>query len=62
MGDRVDVSGFGNAAGGECVACALTGDGALVRGSKMTETRVIVVTCAAWSSFVQAVKRASTRP
>jgi hypothetical protein len=51
------TSSYSNGAGGECVECALTGDGALVRDSKVAEARVIAVGSDAWRSFVQTVKR-----
>ncbi|WP_078919078.1 DUF397 domain-containing protein [Streptomyces sp. NRRL S-481] len=50
-------SSYSNGAGGECVECALTGNGALVRDSKATEARVIAVGSAAWRSFVQSVRQ-----
>ncbi|MFJ5728502.1 DUF397 domain-containing protein [Streptomyces paradoxus] len=56
------TSSYSNGAGGECVECALTGDGALVRDSKMTGMHVIAVGGDAWRSFVVGVRRASTRP
>ncbi|MFF7040211.1 DUF397 domain-containing protein [Streptomyces massasporeus] len=55
-------SSYSNGAGGECVECALTDEGALVRDSKMTKTYGIAVSGDAWSSFVQAVNRTSVRP
>ncbi|MFD5951159.1 DUF397 domain-containing protein [Streptomyces collinus] len=56
------TSSYSNGAGGECVECALTGDRALVRDSKMTETCVIAVSGDAWRTFVQTVNHFSTRP
>ncbi|WP_437019697.1 DUF397 domain-containing protein [Streptomyces sp. enrichment culture] len=56
------TSSYSNGAGGECVECARTGDGALVRDSKTTETHVIAVSGDAWRSFVEGLRRASTRP
>ncbi|MFF7789503.1 DUF397 domain-containing protein [Streptomyces sp. NPDC007991] len=50
------TSSYSNGAGGECVECAFTGGGALVRDSKV-EAGVIVVGSDAWRSFVQTVKR-----
>ncbi|MFD5480848.1 DUF397 domain-containing protein [Streptomyces hawaiiensis] len=55
-------SSYSNGAGGECVECAFTGDGALVRDSKRTEKHVIAVSGDAWRSFVVSVRRASTSP
>jgi hypothetical protein len=51
------TSSYSNGAGGECVECALTGNGALVRDSKIAEERLIAVGNDAWRSFVQSVKR-----
>jgi hypothetical protein len=56
------TSSYSNGAGGECVECALIGDGALVRDSKMTESLVIAVSGDTWRAFVQTVKHISTRP
>jgi hypothetical protein len=56
------TSSYSNGAGGECVECALTSGGALVRDSKTTETHVIAVSGDAWRSFVVSVRRASTSP
>ncbi|MEU4462874.1 DUF397 domain-containing protein [Streptomyces sp. NPDC024017] len=56
------TSSYSNGAGGECVECALTGDGALVRDSKRAEAHVIAVSSDAWRSFIQTVRRVSTRP
>ncbi|MGA5202272.1 DUF397 domain-containing protein [Streptomyces variegatus] len=56
------TSSYSNGAGGECVECAFTGDGAFVRDSKMTEAHMIAVSGDAWRSFVQTMKRLSTRP
>ncbi|MFJ8595672.1 DUF397 domain-containing protein [Streptomyces sp. NPDC093598] len=55
------TSSYSNGAGGECVECALTGDGALVRDSKTKETQMIAVGGDAWRSFVETVKRVSAR-
>ncbi|MEU1575968.1 DUF397 domain-containing protein [Streptomyces collinus] len=56
------TSSYSNGAGGECVECALTGDGALIRDSKTTDTHMIAVSGDAWRSFVVSLRRASTRP
>jgi hypothetical protein len=55
-------SSHSNGAGGECVECALTGEAALVRDSKMVEANVIAVSGDAWRSFVQTMKCLSTTP
>ncbi|MER7896901.1 DUF397 domain-containing protein [Streptomyces sp. NPDC096046] len=55
------TSSYSNGAGGECVECAFTGDGALVRDTKSGETHVIAVSSIAWRSFVQTVKHVSVR-
>jgi hypothetical protein len=55
------TSSYSNGAGGECVECALTGDGTLVRDSKMTEAHVIAVSGDTWRSFIQTVKRVNAR-
>lgn len=49
-------SSYSNGAGGECVECALTDGGALVRDSKNAEAQVIAVSGGAWGSFVQFVQ------
>ncbi|WP_435280782.1 DUF397 domain-containing protein [Streptomyces koelreuteriae] len=54
------TSSYSNGAGGECVECALTEDGACVRDSKVTESRVVAVGSDAWRSFVQTVKHVGT--
>ncbi|MET9520900.1 DUF397 domain-containing protein [Streptomyces coeruleorubidus] len=51
------TSSYSNGAGGECVECALTDDGALVRDSKVPDARLIAVGKDAWRSFVQTLKR-----
>jgi hypothetical protein len=51
------TSSYSNGAGGECVECAFTGGGALVRDSKVAEGSVVVLGSDAWCSFVQTVKR-----
>jgi hypothetical protein len=50
------TSSYSNGAGGECVECAFTGGGALVRDSKVAEAGVMVVGSDAWRSFIKAVK------
>ncbi|MFB7931055.1 DUF397 domain-containing protein [Streptomyces sp. NPDC056039] len=50
------TSSYSNGAGGECVECALTGDGALVRDSKTSDAHVIAAGRNAWRSFVQTLK------
>ncbi|GGV62693.1 DUF397 domain-containing protein [Streptomyces massasporeus] len=55
-------SSYSNGAGGECVECAVTSHGALVRDSKRGEADVIAVSDDAWRSFVQPMKYVSTRP
>ncbi|MEU1851816.1 DUF397 domain-containing protein [Streptomyces sp. NPDC019990] len=49
-------SSFSNGAGGECVECALTGDGVLVRDSKAPKAHRIAVGSRAWRDFVHAMK------
>jgi hypothetical protein len=48
-------SSYSNGAGGECVECALTGDGALVRDSKGGGGPVIAVRGRGWVTFVLAL-------
>ncbi|MFE8986349.1 DUF397 domain-containing protein [Streptomyces collinus] len=55
------TSSHSNGAGGECVECALAGDGILVRDSKIAGAHVIAASGDAWRSFTQAVKRLSAR-
>jgi hypothetical protein len=50
-------SSFSNGAGGECVECALTSGGVLIRDSKIAEAEAMAVKSAAWASFIQGVKR-----
>lgn len=50
------TSSYSNGAGGECVECALMGDGALVRDSKSVRGPEIAVRSKAWFSFIRAVK------
>ncbi|MEH0444249.1 DUF397 domain-containing protein [Streptomyces sp. B21-102] len=51
------TSSYSNGAGGECVECALSSEGALVRDSKRAEGAEIAVRGEAWFSFICAVKR-----
>ncbi|MEU6682609.1 DUF397 domain-containing protein [Streptomyces sp. NPDC046832] len=55
-------SSYSNGAGGECVECALTSDGALVRDSKRVEGNVVAVSGHAWRSFLQPMKRLRVKP
>ena len=55
-------SSYSNGAGGECVECALTSHGALVRDSKRLEANVVAVSGEAWHFFIQTMKCVSTRP
>ncbi|GAA4295329.1 hypothetical protein GCM10023086_08220 [Streptomyces venetus] len=48
-------SSYSNGAGGECVECAHTDDGILVRDSKAAKAQVVAVGSAAWRPFVQAM-------
>ncbi|MGW0864396.1 DUF397 domain-containing protein [Streptomyces sp. NPDC002611] len=50
------TSSYSNGAGGECVECALTEDGAFVRDSKVAKSHVIALGSGAWRSFVHAVQ------
>ncbi|MGW2287165.1 DUF397 domain-containing protein [Streptomyces phaeochromogenes] len=50
------TSSYSNGAGGECVECARTEDGALVRDSKSVG-RHVIVRGQAWQAFVQALRR-----
>ncbi|GGS51511.1 DUF397 domain-containing protein [Streptomyces violaceus] len=54
------TSSYSNGAGGECVECALSGEDALVRDSKIAKSHVIAVGSDAWRSFVQTVKHGRT--
>ncbi|MFD9435238.1 DUF397 domain-containing protein [Streptomyces sp. NPDC060002] len=53
------TSSYSNGAGGECVECALTDDGTLVRDSKSAGGPEITVRSGAWLSFIRAVKHAT---
>ncbi|WP_371598102.1 DUF397 domain-containing protein [Streptomyces sp. NBC_00564] len=50
------TSPYSNGAGGECVECAFTSDGALVRDSKSAEGPVVVVQGHVWQSFIRHLK------
>jgi hypothetical protein len=50
------TSPHSNGAGGECVECAFTGDGALVRDSKNAEGHVIGVQGHVWQTFIRHLK------
>ncbi|MFH9828062.1 DUF397 domain-containing protein [Streptomyces bobili] len=50
-------SSYSNGAGGECVECAETSGGALVRDSKGSRDLVVAVGGTAWRSFVRAVRQ-----
>ncbi|MFC9680409.1 DUF397 domain-containing protein [Streptomyces sp. NPDC056948] len=54
------TSSYSNGAGGECVECAFTDGGAVVRDSKIVRSHVIAVGNDAWRSFVQTVKHGGT--
>ena len=62
-GPRIDApmtwftSSYSNGAGGECVECALTGDGTLVRDSKAGGGPVIAVRGKSWETFVRALRQ-----
>ncbi|MFI2432444.1 DUF397 domain-containing protein [Streptomyces sp. NPDC018693] len=47
------TSTYSNGAGGECVECALTSSGVLVRDSKVANGPVIPVNAVAWASFLE---------
>ncbi|MFJ7332718.1 DUF397 domain-containing protein [Streptomyces sp. NPDC101110] len=53
-------SSYSNGAGGECVECALTSHGALVRDSKRVDAHSIAVGGDAWRFFIQSMTCAST--
>ncbi|MGW0824201.1 DUF397 domain-containing protein [Streptomyces sp. NPDC002845] len=55
------TSSYSNGAGGECVECSRTEDGALVRDSKSVGRQVIVVHGQAWQTFVQALTRGALK-
>lgn len=49
------TSSYSNGAGGECVECAITGDRALVRDSKIAGGPAVSVRSGTWHSFVRAL-------
>ncbi|GAA2762760.1 hypothetical protein GCM10010103_18010 [Streptomyces paradoxus] len=55
-------SSYSNGAGGECLECALTSHGALVRDSKRVEANVVAVSGDAWRFFIQPMKCVSVKP
>ncbi|MEV4946070.1 DUF397 domain-containing protein [Streptomyces sp. NPDC053755] len=54
------TSSYSNGSGGECVECAWSNMGALIRDSKRPRGGVIPVGEDAWRSFVEAVVRQRT--
>nr|WP_079040614.1 DUF397 domain-containing protein [Streptomyces prasinus] len=50
-------SSYSNGAGGECVECAYSADGALIRDSKRAEGPVVHVQAGAWRVFVRSLSR-----
>jgi hypothetical protein len=53
-------SSYSNGAGGECVECALTADGALIRDSKSKGGVAITVGHGAWRIFVEALDQGTS--
>ncbi|MPY53349.1 DUF397 domain-containing protein [Streptomyces acidicola] len=49
-------SSYSGGSGTECVECARTGDGTLVRDSKHVEGPVVVVPSHAWETFIRALR------
>ncbi|MGW5608871.1 DUF397 domain-containing protein [Streptomyces sp. NPDC003753] len=49
------TSSYSNGAGGECVECAMTERGMLVRDSKRRSGPVVAVRALAWSDFIRSV-------
>ncbi|MFJ8024359.1 DUF397 domain-containing protein [Streptomyces sp. NPDC096311] len=49
-------SSYSNGAGGECVECARSVDGTLVRDSKKTGGPVVAFRADAWQAFIQTVE------
>lgn len=49
-------SSYSGGSGTECVECARTGDGALVRDSKRDSRPVVVVRGHAWQVFIAALR------
>lgn len=56
------TSSYSNGAGGECVECAVTGDGASVRDSKCAGGPVVTVGGETWRSFVETLKGGRVAP
>ncbi|MFI2635738.1 DUF397 domain-containing protein [Streptomyces collinus] len=56
------TSSYSNGAGGECVECALTSHGALVRDSKRVEANVVAVSGVAWRFFIEPMKCVARSP
>ncbi|MFI8856873.1 DUF397 domain-containing protein [Streptomyces prasinus] len=50
-------SSYSNGAGGECVECAYSADGTLIRDSKRAEGPVVRVRAGAWRAFVGSLAR-----
>ncbi|WP_432156688.1 DUF397 domain-containing protein [Streptomyces sp. bgisy153] len=51
------TSSYSNGAGGECLACAITDSGVLIRDSKDAAGPVIAVSGRSWQSFANAQRR-----
>ncbi|WP_265568214.1 DUF397 domain-containing protein [Streptomyces hygroscopicus] len=51
------TSSYSNGAGGECVECAATSEGTLIRDSKNVRGPVVSVPLRAWRRFVDALSR-----
>ncbi|MFG2945519.1 DUF397 domain-containing protein [Streptomyces adustus] len=51
------TSSYSNGAGGECVECALTESGTVVRDSKDPEGPAMAVSSGAWRTFVAGLTR-----
>lgn len=49
------TSSYSNGAGGECVECATTDEGVLVRDSKRRDGPVVAVGAQAWRRFIGTV-------
>lgn len=54
-------SSYSGSGTSECVECAGTGHGTLVRDSKQPHTNVIAVQAQAWSSFITALRHTDPR-
>ncbi|MFF1675937.1 DUF397 domain-containing protein [Streptomyces sp. NPDC058256] len=50
------TSPYSNGAGGECVECAFTNGGALVRDSKNARGNVVFVQGPVWQTFIRSLK------